>query len=183
MFNVSKPDAAQVDFEEIAVALAMQCRFNGHCSDGVGHGVREGRFYSVAHHCVVMSREIPKQAALYALLHDAAEAFVGDMPAPVKALFPDFAELEDRILLAIYEAAGIEAPSEEIAAMVHEYDLRMLLTERAQLMAPPPLPWDVDWLHLDPLSVILHHEAAGSYKAHFLQRLWALGVAVDVEML
>jgi uncharacterized protein len=68
------PRPEEVEIEVIAHHLAMQCRFNG--------ATRE--FYSVAEHCVHASRLVPKEYALEALLHDAAEAYLGDIIRPLK---------------------------------------------------------------------------------------------------
>lgn len=68
------PRADEVCIEDIAHALSMQCRFAGH--------VR--KFYSVAEHCVRASWIVPDRFKLAALLHDAAEAYVVDLPRPIK---------------------------------------------------------------------------------------------------
>lgn len=78
--------------EDVAHGLAMLCRYNGNVD----------KFFSVAQHCVHVSERVehdggsPSQA-LWALLHDSEEYIVGDMIAPVKALFPQFVELGDFI--------------------------------------------------------------------------------------
>lgn len=81
----------KVDIGDIAWSLAHQCRYNGHVD----------RFYSVANHCIVMARYFydkrKYKLALEALLHDASEAYLGDMIYPVKQLFPDFLALENRV--------------------------------------------------------------------------------------
>jgi hypothetical protein len=70
------PRAEDVRIEDIAQALAYQCRFNGM--------VKGGRFYSVAEHCVLCSYLGPEEEALERLLHDAAEAYLGDIIRPIK---------------------------------------------------------------------------------------------------
>src|SRR6202042_2288183 len=73
------PDPAQWDAGDIARALANQCRFGGHSRV----------FYSVAQHCVIVSRAVEERGGdvedvLAALMHDAGEAYLGDMPHPIK---------------------------------------------------------------------------------------------------
>src|SRR5262249_40410739 len=69
-----QPTTAMLRIEDIAQGLAHECRFNGH--------VRE--FYSVAEHCVRVSWLVPQAFALEGLLHDASEAYLKDVPSPLK---------------------------------------------------------------------------------------------------
>ena len=98
--NLMQPDPSQICVEDIARSLSMQCRWNGH--------VRS--FYSVAEHCVRCSDVVPPEAAAWALMHDAAEAYIGDIPTPVKRMLPEAARAEERLLLAIAEALGLTLP-------------------------------------------------------------------------
>lgn len=66
--------ADDVDIRDIARALTMQCRYNGHV----------GTFYSVAEHCMRVADELPQHLQLAGLLHDAAEAYLGDLIRPLK---------------------------------------------------------------------------------------------------
>jgi hypothetical protein len=150
-FDVLNPRVQDVDFTDIGHALSMQARFNGHTK----------QFYSVAQHCVIMSLAVPKNLEVYALLHDAAEAYIGDMPQPMKRLFPEFSDLEDSILLVIFKAAGIRPPSQDEWRTVMGFDLRMLITERNQLMGIPPEPWAADGFKIKPLDVPLLSENPG----------------------
>jgi hypothetical protein len=68
------PRPEDIDPVDIAHALSLICRYGGHSS----------RFYSVAEHCVLMSHAVAPEHALWALLHDATEAYLGDMIRPLK---------------------------------------------------------------------------------------------------
>lgn len=103
------PRPEDIDIVDIAHALSMQCRYNGHYR----------RFYSVAEHCVLLSKLFTAEYALWALLHDETEAYVGDMVRPLKAHLPDYCAAEDRVMIAIAERFGLESavmPPEVVAA-------------------------------------------------------------------
>jgi uncharacterized protein len=89
------PLPEDIVIEDIAHALSMQCRFGGH--------VRT--FYSVAQHSVHVSLLVEPQYALWGLLHDAAEAYLVDLPRPIKK----FSEMG--LLYQEIEAAGLDCRS------------------------------------------------------------------------
>jgi hypothetical protein len=101
------PRAEDVDIEDIAHALALQCRFNGH--------VRQ--FYSVAQHSVIVSHHVA--SPLHGLLHDAAEAYIGDMTRVLKhdPKMARFKECDIRLTGLIYQKFGLgeEPPDVKIA--------------------------------------------------------------------
>jgi hypothetical protein len=70
------PNPADIRIEDIAHALSNQCRLAGHARE----------FYSVAEHSVRVSQHCPPEDALWGLLHDASEAYLSDVPAPMKEL-------------------------------------------------------------------------------------------------
>jgi len=138
-FYPMEPRIEDIDIYDIAHALSMQCRYNGHTRE----------FYSVAQHCVLMSRAVSPDNALWALLHDATEAYVGDMIRPLKRSMPAYVEAEDRIMALIAEKYGLRGVT--MPAEVKDADNRILLSEREALMVPTTHKWAVD--DLEPLQV------------------------------
>lgn len=154
-FHFLEPQAEDIDVRDIAHALANACRYAGHCD----------RFYSVAEHSVLVSRHVPREHALFGLLHDAAEAYLPDIPSPMKEYLPQYRDMEDRIFAAIAEAFGLPLGT---PAEVKNIDFRMLLDERAALMKEPPAPWVCDGLA--PVGAEINGWTPGYAKAQFLLR-------------
>lgn len=103
-----EPEPGAISLEDVAHALANLTRFAGQ-----GKGV-----YSVARHSVHVSREVEargggRPAQRWALLHDASEAYLADVPAPVKRSLPGYTRAETRLQAAVQEAFGIELTDEE----------------------------------------------------------------------
>ena len=90
-FYLTRPHIDDVAIEDIAHGLAYQCRFNGQTRE----------FYSVAQHSVMVMNLVSEEHRLAALLHDAAEAYLGDMVKPLKNLFPAFSEIESKVMAII----------------------------------------------------------------------------------
>jgi hypothetical protein len=158
-FYPMDPHPNDVDRLDIAHALSLLCRYNGHVQ----------RFYSVAEHCVLMSEAVAPEYALWALLHDATEAYVGDMIRPLKRSMPDYVAAEDRVMFAIAAKFGLTGP---MPAEVKDADNRVLLTERASLMPSNGHAWAVDGLA--PLPVTIHAWPPHVAEARYLDRLISL---------
>lgn len=122
------PRADEVKIEDIAAGLSKQCRFNGHID----------RFYSVAEHSVIASTLTTDiHMARWLLMHDASEAYIGDMVRPLKAVIPQFQEIEDRIMDVIARKFGLIG---NMPAEVKQIDNIMCSTEKRDLI-PGSQPW------------------------------------------
>lgn len=126
-FHPCRPDPAEVVIDDIAHALANQCRFTGHTK----------RHYSVAQHSVLIALVLPKDLALEGLLHDASEAYLVDLPAPLKVsgMFEAYKHFERRAMWTIRKAfrLRLDEPGDVKLA-----DKRMLSTEFMYVMGPGP---------------------------------------------
>lgn len=119
-FDFLNPTPDSICIEDIAHALSLTNRYGGHTGKG----------YSVAEHSYIVSHFVPPEYALQGLMHDAAEAYTGDIPSPLKALLPDFKVIEKNVEDVINLKYGLPLtyhPS------VKEMDLKVLHTEMDQL--------------------------------------------------
>lgn len=131
-FDYTNPRGCNIHIEDIAHGLSNVCRFAGHTP----------RFYSVAQHCVMASRLVPPEHALQTLLHDASEAFMGDVPTPLKMLLPEYKAIEREVQAAIYEQFGLPAKDHPEVKCA---DLQMLRLEKHYLMRQDggKVPWAI----------------------------------------
>ncbi|MCP1646960.1 phosphohydrolase [Pseudomonas nitroreducens] len=127
-FDLFEPTPEMIDPRDIAQALGTIARFNGHTKE----------HYTVAQHSVIVANLVPPEHQLAALLHDATEAYIGDMVRPLKEHMPAFCEVEKRIWSTICARFDID---EELPACVKQADLVALATERRDLMPEHPAPW------------------------------------------
>jgi hypothetical protein len=156
-----------VDIHDIAHALALKCRFNGHCKS----------FYSVAEHSVRVSRCLEvsgadNKLALWGLMHDAAEAYLADLGGPIKRVFhvhhadriESFSDAEDRLLDVIATALGFDPID---YAAVREADMRLLMTEARDVMGGQVVSWEVSEPPLEETIIPMSWERA---EQLFLER-------------
>lgn len=152
----------EIHIEDIAHALAMQCRYGGHCE----------RFYSVAEHSVLMARSVSHENAMWALLHDAAEAYLADVPRPLKRYLPGYKEAEAKVMAAICERFGLPSA---MPAEVHDADNRILADEIVQNMRP--MAWHGE--HTNPLGVKLEYWSPEEAEDQFLAMfVWLQNMSV-----
>lgn len=101
--NLVEMDPESLDIRDVAYALSQIPRFGGHLP----------RRYSVAQHSIDVCRRVAhlgREVRLQALLHDASEALLGDLPSPVKALLPDYRALEQRVMETMSRRFGFPWP-------------------------------------------------------------------------
>lgn len=132
-FNLVDIDPASFTLADIARSLSMSCRYKGHVHT----------FYSVAEHCVLLARHAIDQGknwqeVLTVLLHDAAEAYIGDMVRPAKDQMPQFKDLESRIDAALAVRYNLIYP---FPPFLKEWDFRILIDEQFQAMIPSENDW------------------------------------------
>ena len=128
-FDLLRPTASMIKPVDIAHALSRLCRFNGHTR----------AHYSVAQHSLIVASLVPVEHQLVALLHDATEAYIGDMTRPLKAVMPEYQYVENQIWLAVCERFDIQI---DLPGCVKQADMVALATERRDLMPEHPGEWD-----------------------------------------
>jgi 5'-deoxynucleotidase YfbR-like HD superfamily hydrolase len=126
-----QPRVNDIDIRDIAHALSNLCRYGGHSEC----------FYSVAQHSLLVSQVLqPYGLAFYGLLHDASEAYLIDVPRPIKHSIgmEAYRSAERRLQSMIYERFGLLSDEPE---MVKTADNQLLRTEQRDLMKPAPAAW------------------------------------------
>jgi hypothetical protein len=137
-FTEATPDGIHI--EDIAHALSHLCRFTGHTRE----------FYSVAQHSVMVSYSVPPEMALEGLLHDATEAYVGDVSRPLKMLLPEYQKIESFVWSLIAKRFGI---AEDLPPEIKQVDNVLLFTERRDFM-PANLKSQDEWAWGAPIGTL-----------------------------
>jgi uncharacterized protein len=137
------PRPEEINIVDVAHSLSMICRFYGHTT----------AFYSVAQHSVLVSQMVPEKDALWGLLHDASEAYLGDMAAPLKrdALMWTYRELERRMMRAVCRRFGLSRPS-RMPGSVALADRVALATEFRDVTTRTDRKWIVEQCGVEPMA-------------------------------
>ena len=154
------PNPDDIDIKDIAHALSMICRFNGHCS----------RFYSVAEHSILVAsvlkekykelsittRQIDhvRMLSLAGLLHDASEAYLLDIPTPVKKQLPEYKYAESKLQKLIMQKFGLYPLDTDKITLIKIVDRNIVYNEAEELMPVKDNPW--------------HHEYGPPCDVHIL---------------
>lgn len=150
----------KIDLEDIANGLAFQCRFNGQTS----------KFFSVAEHSLIVSALLPDRLKFAGLMHDAAEAYLGDWIKPLKILYPELNGIEHGVTELIAEHFGIDFSD---YALIKRADLISLATEKRDLMPNST----ENWSYLEEIPVLknkLEPMDPDTAKAVFLDEFYRL---------
>jgi hypothetical protein len=156
-FDYLDPRPEAICIEDIAHGLSNNCRFAGQCH----------QFYSVAQHSVGVSLRVREEYALAALLHDASEAYLLDIPRPLKHMlfFQAYRDLEGRVMAMVAEKFGFTLP---FHYSIKDADERMLCTEKRDLMGPDEWNFGVD-PYPEKITAMLPADAKSLFLLRFSQ--------------
>lgn len=160
-FSFSKLDSNVYDLDDIAHALSLTCRYGG----------MTDYHYSVAQHSCYLAEELFRETgdpalALDGLMHDAEEAYMGDMKTPLKNMMPHFRvmseEVDDRIRLT-FHPFGVPL---KMQPLTKEYDTRILLDEKYALLTSDGPAWELEKTN-KPLGIVIQKWSPGLAEARF----------------
>ncbi|MFK4258374.1 hypothetical protein [Agrobacterium tumefaciens] len=158
-FDLLDPWNSEFTIDDIAQGLANICRYAGQCRN----------FYSVAEHSLLVC-ETAVDFKLEALLHDAAEAFLGDITRPLKQLLPEYKAIESNVEAAIFRRFGLE---QKAIADVKLADLRVLAAEQSQLMPDGTDFWTAQ-SNIQPAQVTVQFLSPAESRERFLSKFYEL---------
>lgn len=161
-----RPDPLAITLYDIASGLSRECRYGGQ--------LERLELYTVAEHCVHLSRAVPRHLARWALLHDASEGLgLKDIARPIKgALGPAYGVAEDALMQAVAVRFGLPWP---VSEGLKEYDTRILQNERAAIWAEPQA-WVTDAAGPPLPDVTIRGWLPYEARAQFLRRADELGI-------
>jgi uncharacterized protein len=171
--DLLNPDPETIEIRSIAAALSKICRFGGHCP----------YFYSVAEHCIhavdlARSEGYAGEPLIAILLHDATEAYLGDMVKPLKMNMPQYVELEQRMESAISLAFGIDF--DRWKPLIKRFDRGMLKAEKMRLWPEDKEHW-AGFSDIEDTKVHFHFCTPTIAEITFLKVALNLGMKVNTQ--
>lgn len=162
--DLANPQPDQIAIEDIASGLSKICRFGGQID----------RFYSVCDHSINAAFlaglwDYPVDAEFACLMHDAAEAYIGDIVKPLKIMLPDYRSIEQRIERVIGEKFDIDF--ERHADFVREIDHSLLIAERKTFFSADDIAWcgETEAIPIDQFPLLRHGLDCDQAAKYFLQ--------------
>lgn len=122
-FHLLDPRPEDIHMEDICGPLSRLCRFSGQCD----------QFYSVAQHSIICASyaehhtNCGREGGRIMLLHDAAEAYLGDITRPLKSLLPQYQEIEAKVWDAIVRRFELDR---EMFSIIKSVDNQVLASEK-----------------------------------------------------
>jgi len=170
-FDLIDPKPEQICMADIAHALSRACRFTGHT---FAH-------YSVAEHSVLVSHMVPPSLVCEALLHDAAEAYIGDATSPLKKAMralsdgmpSAYDEIETGIRHSIFKKFGLQ---DTHSPLVSEADILALIAEAAFFFPVQSCDWGLPKSSIATVPRIYGHESKKA-REMFSDRAKELGIS------
>lgn len=166
------PRPEDINLLDIAHALSNICRFGGHTRE----------HYTVAAHSVLVSTLCNEDNALLGLMHDATEAYVGDMVSPLKSALPGYKEIEKKWAAAIDVAFNFGGRMVDLPEDVKKADMLALAAEAHKLLTGGPHRWEPADLSKDlrdkSVGIMVLVDDRSWAKSRFLARfseLWHAG--------
>jgi 5'-deoxynucleotidase YfbR-like HD superfamily hydrolase len=167
-FDIINPTTEMLDIKDIARSLSMRVRFSGHIN----------KPYTVAQHSVFVSRVVEasdkatKDDIRWGLMHDAAEAYIMDIPRPIKKLIPLVSQIEEKILQLVAKRFGLEFPFSDLVVRADDV---ALVSEAYELLDGGPIE---NWAKCYKVNTVLPIKCATWLQSEkeFLKRFKELGL-------
>jgi hypothetical protein len=167
MLDYSNPEGFHFVIDDISHGLSQTCRYGGQCDVA----------YNVAQHSIMVSKMVPPGLAMEALLHDAVEAYMCDIPKPLKVLLPDYVKLETRMEIALFKQFGLSWPMDPL---IKSADTLACIIEQANItkteidLSYLKRLWDQQeaacGFRLDPSMMIVGYELPEVSSNRFMDR-------------
>lgn len=165
-FDPFNPEVDKINLRDIAHSLSMLCRYTGHCN----------KFYSVAEHCVLMSRYIDPKYAKEALIHDAPEAYTGDLVSPIKYSIEGWSSIDAVVTSTVHKALLGYRVGFKAEQAIHTADIKMLHLEMSTNMSDYD-PDVIGFVYLDDyMDKDIYFWTPEEAEYHYMKRINELNI-------